>query len=364
MGMEGGHSINSSMSVLRMFHKLGVRYMTLTHVCNTEWAQSANDAIQTGRGLTDFGKDIVREMNRVGMMVDISHVAAQTMRDALAVSVAPVMFSHSNAYTMVNDPRNAPDDVLYALKKNGGTIMLVFVPQWLCANWGTATNITCSIQGLLDQIDYISNLIGVEHVGIGSAYEGVHIEPVGLEDTSKFINITIELVKRGYADADIIKIMGGNILRVLTAVEEIAKELQKTTNPSTTLLYGNILDGPYATAGPTVLPSSPSPPPPDCGLTVQVVSGSAPWVSGGVTYQTINIYVLNGGPNLLTELIVTFSGGPTVGSSWNIEQEGSLYTLELWGGLAPGGSFSGSQGFIAEGTGVLTVSIYSATCST
>jgi len=240
MGMEGGHAINSSMGALRMFQKLGVRYMTLTHVCNTAWAQSANDAVQTGLGLTAFGREVVHEMNRAGILVDISHVAAQTMRDALNASRAPVIFSHSNTVQLCNNVRNAPNDVLLALKANGGVLMVVFVPQWICVNWGQAGNVSCNVSDLVNHIDYVKHYIGVDHVGVGSAFEGVHIEPVGLEDTSKFMNITTELIKRGYTDDEIIKVMGGNIMRVLAEAQAISLVLQETTPPSTTKLYGTL----------------------------------------------------------------------------------------------------------------------------
>eukprot|EP01120_Amphizonella_sp_Union-15-10_P009580 TRINITY_DN3665_c0_g1_i1.p1 TRINITY_DN3665_c0_g1~~TRINITY_DN3665_c0_g1_i1.p1 ORF type:complete len:401 (-),score=75.44 TRINITY_DN3665_c0_g1_i1:43-1245(-) len=223
IGMEGGHSIGSSIGALRMFYKLGARYMTLTHNCNTAWAEAAinNGDFPEVVGLTDLGREIVLEMNKLGMLVDISHVSERTMRDVLNVTKAPVIFSHSNSKAMWSHPRNAPDDVLMSLKKNGGVIHVTFVPEFLAS--GT-TNVTT----VVDHVDHIKSLIGVEHIGVGPDYDGISNLPVGLEDVSKYPIFTAELIRRGYTDSEIIKIIGGNTIRVLTKVEQVAKELSKT----------------------------------------------------------------------------------------------------------------------------------------
>jgi membrane dipeptidase len=178
IGVEGGHSIDSSPFILRLFYELGARYMTLTHNCDTPWAESCCDNRNTSvRGLTDFGKGIVREMNRLGMMVDLSHTSIQTMKDALAVTTAPIIFSHSNVRSICDVPRNIPDEIIDMIPSNGGIIMVTFVRQFLAISG----NVT--VQNLMDHINYISDRIGVDYIGVGTDYDGVDFDelPVGLE---------------------------------------------------------------------------------------------------------------------------------------------------------------------------------------
>eukprot|EP01112_Ceratiomyxa_fruticulosa_P014617 TRINITY_DN4203_c0_g1_i1.p1 TRINITY_DN4203_c0_g1~~TRINITY_DN4203_c0_g1_i1.p1 ORF type:complete len:278 (-),score=45.46 TRINITY_DN4203_c0_g1_i1:66-899(-) len=222
IGMEGGHSINSSLGTLRMFRQLGATYMTLTHTCSTPWAQSANDNSGNVIGLTDFGRQVVLEMNRIGMMVDISHVAPQTMMDTLDTTLAPVIFSHSNALSLCNVSRNVPDDVLLRLPKNGGVIMVVFYPNFVCEEPFIGN---CSIFDMIAHIDYIKNLIGIDYIGFGSDFDGIPRVLQGLEDVSKYPVLMAELIKKGYSDSDILKISGQNILRVKKQVEVVSQQL-------------------------------------------------------------------------------------------------------------------------------------------
>lgn len=254
LGMEGGQSIGSSLAVLRQMYELGARYMTLTHGKNIPWADSATDAPLHG-GLTDFGRQVVREMNRIGMIVDLSHVSEATMKDALATSKAPVMFSHSGVRAINDHPRNVPDSVLPAVKANGGVVMIVLLPSFLDANvrarglartaeqarlkalypgdpaaadaamksWDAANPTpTTNIAKVADHIDHIRNSIGVDHVGLGGDYDGMDSAPVGMEDVSGYPALFVELAKRGYSQADLEKIASGNMLRVLKAVEAYA----------------------------------------------------------------------------------------------------------------------------------------------
>eukprot|EP01121_Diplochlamys_sp_Union-15-3_P013666 TRINITY_DN426_c0_g1_i1.p1 TRINITY_DN426_c0_g1~~TRINITY_DN426_c0_g1_i1.p1 ORF type:complete len:402 (+),score=60.18 TRINITY_DN426_c0_g1_i1:86-1291(+) len=230
IGVEGGHQINSSLAALNMYYKLGARYMTLTHNCNTPWAEAAlptdADSYPGTIGLTDFGREVVLEMNRLGMMVDISHVALQTMHDVLDTTLAPVIFSHSATRYITDHPRNVPDDVLLRLRDNGGVIMILFIPA------GVSRNIswTADVNDVADHIDHVRDLIGVDYIGYGSDFDAaVPAYPVGLENTSKYPNLTAELIRRGYSDSDIAKIIGGNIIRVFAEVERIAKELRSLT---------------------------------------------------------------------------------------------------------------------------------------
>jgi membrane dipeptidase len=264
MGIEGGHAIEDSLHALRMFYKLGVRYMTLTHVNTNDWADAEGDinnaSVQHHNGLTDFGREVVAEMNRVGMMVDISHVADKTFYDVIAATRAPVIASHSSARAIANHPRNMSDDMLKALAKNGGVVMVNFydgfldprkaeltlrerafedemkakypgdpkraqeeIDKWRAANDPGKT----ALSVLIDHIDHIAKVAGIDHVGIGSDFDGVPLTglPVGMEDISKLPNITYELMKRGYSDADIKKILGENLLRVMSQVERVAAEM-------------------------------------------------------------------------------------------------------------------------------------------
>ncbi len=256
IGMEGGHSINNSLATLRMMHRLGARYMTLTHVKNTDWADAAGD-VATHHGLTSFGEDVVREMNRIGMLVDLSHVTDDTMRAALRVSKAPVIFSHSNARAMCDHVRNVPDDVLRLTATNGGVVMVCFLPSYvnevdrkdgelakaererLEAIHGEAPAKiaagmkewrkthpdpnAATLSDVADHIDHIRKIIGVDHIGIGSDFDGFTGGVRGLEDVSKYPDLMAELLRRGYSKDDIKKIAGLNVLRALRGAERVAK---------------------------------------------------------------------------------------------------------------------------------------------
>ncbi len=254
MGMEGGQSIGSSLAVLRQMYDLGARYMTLTHSKNIPWADSATDAPALG-GLNDFGRQVVREMNRIGMIVDLSHVSEATMKDALEVAKAPVMFSHSGVRAVNPHPRNVPDSVLPLVKANGGIVMVVFLPSFLDADvraqglartaedarlkalypgdpaaakaalaaWDAANPVPkTNVQKVADHIDYLKKTIGVDHIGLGGDYDGMDSAPVGMEDVSGYPALFTELAKRGYTQAELEKIASGNMLRVLKAVEAYA----------------------------------------------------------------------------------------------------------------------------------------------
>ena len=251
MGMEGGHSIGGSLAVLRQMYAIGARYMTLTHFKNTAWADSATDAPKSN-GLTPFGKQVVREMQRLGMLVDLSHVAEKTMMDAMDVAGAPVIFSHSNARALNNHPRNASDPVLDRLKANGGVIMVNFYPGYVVgdtrawnirraaekaridashigdpdgakaelASWDSANPIpNGSITDVANQIDYIAKRIGADHVGLGGDMDGIESTVVGMEDVSKYPALFTELARRGWPQADLEKLASGNIMRVIKAAE-------------------------------------------------------------------------------------------------------------------------------------------------
>jgi membrane dipeptidase len=252
MGMEGGHSINSSLGTLRAMHALGVRYMTLTHNENVPWADSATDEPVLG-GLSDFGRDVVREMNRIGMFVDLSHVSADVMRDALAVTTAPVIFSHSSAYGVCAHPRNAPDDVLAGLAGNGGVCMVTFVPPFIDQRWadwffesldlvrarGGDPRRFSDVDPVLDarlavappapterdvadHVDHVREVAGIDHIGIGGDYDGSVSFPAGLEDVSGYPRLFDELRRRGYSEKDLRKIGADNALRAMADMEAVA----------------------------------------------------------------------------------------------------------------------------------------------
>jgi membrane dipeptidase len=257
VGLEGGHSIDNSLGVLRMLYALGARYMTLTHSQNVDWADSATDTPQH-HGLTPFGEQVVHTMNQLGMLVDISHVSAETMRHVLRVTRAPVIASHSSAFALAAHPRNVPDDVLRLVHENGGVIMVNFysgfiVPEaarvtkdmfqvarelqarypkedeFLLAlkDWHRAHPIpTGSVHNVVDHIEHIIKVAGVDHVGLGSDFDGISTVPRQLEDVSCYPNITQELLNRGYGREEIHKVLGGNVLRVLRQVEQVAKHGQ------------------------------------------------------------------------------------------------------------------------------------------
>jgi membrane dipeptidase len=263
MGAEGGHSIGCSLAVLRMLHVLGVRYLTLTHNDNVPWADSATDEPVSG-GLTAFGVEVVREMNRIGMLVDLSHVSADTMRDALRVSEVPVIFSHSSARTVCDMPRNVPDDVLETLRGRGGVCMVTFVPEFVSPNIGqwhkeasaaaleegvkSADHIafrvfvatyrrqhakpTATIDQVVAHIEHVRNVAGIDHVGIGGDFDGTEDLPLGLEDVSGYPRLFAALADRGWSDADLTKLAGGNVLRVMRDAEAGARDLQATRGPS------------------------------------------------------------------------------------------------------------------------------------
>jgi membrane dipeptidase len=242
IGMEGGHSIDSSLATLRMMHALGARYMTLTHSANVPWADASPGPAVLG-GLSKFGEEVVREMNRLGMLVDLSHVSPDTMEDALRVTEAPVIFSHSSAKALCNVHRNVPDNILQLVAKNGGVVMVTFVPGFIsqavadydakpaAERTGSAPQATLS--QVADHIDHIRKVAGIDHIGLGGDFDGISSVIAGLEDVSTYPALTAELLKRGYTDDDIKKILGLNVLRVMRQVEKVAAGLQKTRQPST-----------------------------------------------------------------------------------------------------------------------------------
>jgi len=258
IGIENGDAIENSLGALRMFYALGARYLTLTHSDTIDWADSATDEPRHG-GLSPFGEKVVLQMNRLGMMVDISHVSADTMRDVLRISRAPIIASHSAAYAIAPHPRNVPDDVLRLVAENGGVVMSNFYSGFIepqaarklqnvfgvmrdlrakypddadCekaqAQWRRDNPIPAgTVQTLVDHIDHIVKVAGVDHVGLGSDYDGVTKLPVQLEDVSHYPYITQELLNRGYCPSDIRRILGGNLLRVMGKVEDVAGNLAK-----------------------------------------------------------------------------------------------------------------------------------------
>jgi membrane dipeptidase len=242
IGMEGGHSIDSSLATLRMMFALGARYMTLTHSANVPWADASPGPVVLG-GLSKFGEEVVREMNRLGMLVDLSHVHPETMEDALRVTEAPVIFSHSSAKAICNVHRNVPDNVLQLVAKNGGVVMVTFVPGFISqevANYDarpaaerTGVAPKATLQQVADHIDHIRKVAGIDHIGLGGDFDGISSVVVGLEDVSTYPALTAELLKRGYKDDDIKKILGLNVLRVMRQVEKVAAGLQKSRKPST-----------------------------------------------------------------------------------------------------------------------------------
>ena len=258
IGVEGGHCINGSLGVLRMFYRLGARYMTLTHTSNTPWADSATD-VARANGLTPFGESVVREMNRLGMLVDLSHVAPSTMAAAIKVSRAPVIFSHSSAQALTDVRRNVPDDILRQLATNGGVVMVTFVPGFVsqavadyttreteqqaaatAASKGDAAAATramdawhaanpaphATVAQVADHIDHVKAIAGIDHIGLGSDFDGITSVPDGLTDVAGYPHLVAELLRRGYTEDDVKKITGRNILRVLRQAEAVAVRLR------------------------------------------------------------------------------------------------------------------------------------------
>ncbi|PGH27142.1 hypothetical protein AJ80_01098 [Polytolypa hystricis UAMH7299] len=222
MGVEGLHQIGNSASILRMYHQLGVRYVTLTHFCHNKYADSASPEKPLHHGLSTAGEAMVREMNRLGMIVDLSHTSSETMMDTLRISSAPVIFSHSSVYALCPHSRNVPDDVLIQLKKNRGVIMIAFFPGYTrCDDASKA-----SLSDVADHIQHAGELIGYEHVGFGSDFDGMEEAVKGLEDVSKYPDLVKELVRRGVSPKDIEGVIGANVLRVLKDVEQEAERLR------------------------------------------------------------------------------------------------------------------------------------------
>lgn len=264
LGVEGGHMIENSPAALRIFHDLGARYMTLTHWDNIDWADAATDRPEH-YGLTEFGERVVKEMNRLGMFADISHVSADTMRDTLRVTRAPVIFSHSNAFAIDPHPRCVPDDVLRLMPANGGVVHVNFIgafvspknPEWQerraaaikdlharldtdeaiakgIADWEKANPAPRgTISDVADHIDHIRKLAGIDHIGIGADFYEAAPDSmvVGLENVTRYPHLFAELLRRGYSDNEVLKIAGRNHLRAMRQMEERAAELQKSEPP-------------------------------------------------------------------------------------------------------------------------------------
>lgn len=227
IGVEGGHSIENSMQALRQLYDRGARYMTLTHSKTLAWADSCTDEPRNN-GLAPFGREVVREMNRLGMLVDLSHVSRKCMADALDVTRAPVIFSHSSARAIADHPRNVPDDMLRRTAENGGVVMVNFYSGFIVPKEQLEQDKSArgDVKLLCDHIEHIIKVAGIDHVGIGSDYDGVGRLPVGLESVATYPRVTQELLNRGYDRAQIHKILGGNVLRVLRRAEQVAREMQ------------------------------------------------------------------------------------------------------------------------------------------
>ncbi|MEF9883291.1 dipeptidase [Streptomyces sp. P9-A4] len=273
-GAEGGHSINNSLATLRALHTLGVRYMTLTHNDNNDWADSATDEPGVG-GLSAFGRAVVREMNRSGMLVDLSHVAATTMRAALDATAAPVIFSHSSALAVCDHPRNIPDDVLERLPANGGVAMATFVPKFIlpaAVDWTARADDNLRAHGfdhldttaeamklhrafeeanprpiataatVADHLDHMREAAGIDHIGIGGDYDGTAFTPAGLDDVAGYPNLVAELLHRGWSQPDLAKLTWSNAVRLLRDAEAVSRDLTSRTAPSNATL--DALDSP------------------------------------------------------------------------------------------------------------------------
>ncbi|XP_053304903.1 dipeptidase 1 [Spea bombifrons] len=228
IGVEGGHSIDSSLGTLRTFYKLGVRYMTLTHSCNAPWVDNwlvdRGDDQAENNGLSEFGKNVILEMNRLGMIVDLSHVSVKTMRDTLEVSKAPVIFSHSSAYSLCNHARNVPDDLLKLVKEKRGLVMVNFYNDYVTCSK------TANLSNVADHFDYIKKVAGYESVGFGGDYDGVPRVPEGLEDVSKYPDLVAELLRRNWTHAELNASLAYNLLRVFREVEQVKTNMM-TSDP-------------------------------------------------------------------------------------------------------------------------------------
>lgn len=272
LGLEGGHAIENSLGALRIYYALGGRYMTLTHNVTLDWADAAQDSLKHG-GLTPFGREVVREMNRLGMLLDLSHVSVGTMSDALDVSEAPVIFSHSSAWALTHHARNVPDSILTRLPRNGGVVMVTFVQSFVSEDRRQAEQAQDSalaairrevtdtaeqrrrwreyrdshpepratLSQVADHIEHVRKVAGVDHVGIGSDHDGMGLGPEGLEDVSTFPALFAELIRRGWSDADLKKLAGENVIRVLRQAEGVAARLQRERPASTATIQQ--LDG-------------------------------------------------------------------------------------------------------------------------
>lgn len=264
LGIEGGHALENSLGALRAYYDLGVRYMTLTHSKSLDWADSATDAPKC-HGLSRFGEEVVREMNRLGMLVDLSHVSPETMAAALRVSAAPVIFSHSSARAVCDHPRNVPDDILRGVAKNGGLVMVTFVAAFVSPEFAKASaplwkeweqrskgltdpaakerlwkelaarmpKIKVPLGLVADHLDHIRRVAGPDHIGLGGDFDGNDAWPEGLEDVSGYPRLFAELIRRGWSDADLAKLANGNLLRVLRQAEQVSARLRKARPAST-----------------------------------------------------------------------------------------------------------------------------------
>ena len=264
LGMEGGHVIENSLGALRSYYDLGARYLTLTHNVTLDWADAALDSARHN-GLSEFGREVVREMNRLGMLVDLSHVSPATMSDVLDITEAPVIFSHSSARALTDHGRNVPDSILKRLPRNGGVVMVTFVPAFVSAavaaweaqareqsdaiheavsdtteqkrrfeEWkATHPRPSATLAQVADHIEHVRRVAGSDHVGIGSDFDGIDTVPEGLEDVSTFPALFAELIRRGWSDGDLRKLAGQNVLRAMRSAEATAARLQKVREPST-----------------------------------------------------------------------------------------------------------------------------------
>ena len=236
LGMEGGHAIENSMGALRAFFDLGVRYMTLTHSASIDWADAGTGEVLHG-GLTPFGEEVIREMNRLGMLVDLSHASPGTMSDVLDVTEAPIIFSHSSARALTDHVRNVPDSILRRMPENGGVVMVTFVPSFINEQVRTFQGPRdqmprATLGDVADHIEHIRDLAGVDYVGIGSDFDGISSTPVGLEDVSTYPVLFAEMSRRGWSESDLRKLAGDNLLRAWRDAESAARRIQRVRGPS------------------------------------------------------------------------------------------------------------------------------------